>query len=116
MKSKLVKNTLNEYMEATPHGIIGNIGFSDDEIYQVILNTKGKNFGVNDLRDLIEFFIEIDAPVRVATAGIQQLMDMHTKLQDDFMADGESKAIIEGYMELMMDTDTGRQGPDPRMN
>ena len=114
MKKKIVKESLNEYMESTPHGIMGNAEFSEDEIYQTILNTEGKHFGVNDLRDLIEFFIETNAPVRVATTGIQQFMGIHPNIQHDYLAGGESKAIIEGYMDLMMNT--GRKGPDPRMN
>ena len=115
MKAKLVNESLNEYMESTPGGgIRGEVQFSEDEIYQTILNTEGKDFGVNDLRDLIEFFIEVDVPVRVATTGIQQLMGIHPNLQQDYLAGGESKAIIEGYMDLVMNT--GRKGPDPRMN
>ena len=114
MKIKLVNESLNEYLQSTPHGIEGNIKFSEDEIYQTILNTEGKNLEVDDLRDLIEFFIEVDVPVRVATTGIQQFMGIHPNIQQDYLAGGESKSVIEGYMDLIMNT--GRKGPDPRMN
>ena len=90
---------------------------SFEEIIEVIDRTEGEEFTPGDLRNLIDYLVEIDIAPQLGIKIIQYLAGVHPQIMDDFLGEGpgEYKRLIDGYGEMMADV-LRNQGPDPRLN
>lgn len=76
---------LNEKMYSTPEGLSGELEFEFEDLVDVIKGTAGSQLGYKELRNIIDFMIEIDN-VQIADQLLNILVNYHPYIVRDALS------------------------------
>ena len=103
MKSKLVKESLDERMVSTPDGGVSwDEGITYPDLIKIINRTKGDNFTPEDFRNYIDFLIDEGIHPTAALESIKYLTEIHPYILDDFKrSEGPYRDIFHAYIKTL---------------